>query len=189
MKIGITLVTCVFAFGVHSLDVWAKQETRVNTATAKLISANNSEVGEARLQQTPNGLLIHLHLSHIAPGTHAFHIHRVGKCEAPDFQSAGGHFNPRKEGHGIVDKDGKHAGDLPNIHVPESGSLTLEVLATHMTLNQGKDQLFDPDGAALVLHARLDDYRTNPAGDAGQRIACGVITSTSTTMSSEPADS
>lgn len=187
MRIGISLAIFALAFGMNSLDVWAEEQSQAKAATAQLINADKEEVGEAHLKQTPNGILIQLSLSHIAPGTHAFHIHKVGKCEVPDFKSAGGHFNPLEEGHGILDRDGKHAGDLPNIHVPENGTLTVEALTTHITLNEGKDQVLDPDGAALVIHAGPDDYRTNPAGEAGQRIACGVITAAATETTSDHA--
>jgi Cu-Zn family superoxide dismutase len=186
MKIGISLTIFALAFGVHSFGVCAEDHPQATIAMAKLIDADKKQVGEAHLQQTPTGILIQLSLSHIAPGTHAFHIHQVGKCDVPDFKSAGGHFNPFEEEHGILNKDGQHAGDLPNIHVPESGTLTVEALTTHITLNQGKNQVLDPDGAALVIHSSSDDYRTNPAGDAGQRIACGVITAASTGTTSEP---
>jgi superoxide dismutase, Cu-Zn family len=104
-------------------------------------------------------------------GDHAFHIHAVGKCVAPDFKSAGGHYNPEEDQHGIMNEAGPHAGDMPNIHVPESGQLHIEVLNQMVSL----DGLFDEDGSAIVIHEGPDDYTSDPAGDAGSRISCGVI--------------
>jgi len=107
-------------------------------------------------------------------GEHAFHIHAVGKCEPP-FDSAGGHFNPAQHKHGIMAGEG-HAGDMPNLFVPASGELTVEILNTNVTLAKGKpNSLFDADGSAVVIHAGPDDYKSDPAGNAGGRIACGVV--------------
>jgi Cu-Zn family superoxide dismutase len=144
------------------------------TATATLHDLEMNEVGTVDLKETPNGVLMTVELDGLPEGTHAFHIHETGKCEPP-FKSAGGHFNPTGAHHGILSAKGKHAGDLPNIHVT-GGSLTLEVLAAEVTLAEGKDNsLFDDDGSAIVIHEGADDYISNPAGDAGSRIACGVI--------------
>jgi superoxide dismutase, Cu-Zn family len=144
----------------------------------KMTNADRQEVGEVTLTQTPQGVLIRIDLpqktARIPAGTHAFHVHQVGKCEPP-FTSAGAHFNPEGKKHGFLDSSGGHAGDLPNIHVPEKGALTVEFIAPQLSLKQGKNNLFDSDGSALVIHARQDDYKTDPAGEAGDRIACGVI--------------
>ena len=117
------------------------------------------------------------------------HIHAVGKCEAP-FESAGGHFNPGHTHHGMMSGEG-HAGDMPNLHVPQDGSLSVEVLNREVTLEQGKpNSLFDNDGSSLVIHAKADDYKSDPAGNAGDRIACGVINASGTgpaTVGSPPA--
>ena len=140
-------------------------------ARAAMANAEGESVGEVVLSQTPHGTLLHARLTGLPPGAHAFHVHAVGKCEPP-FKSAGGHFNPDGKKHGILAEDGMHAGDMPNIHVPESGALEVEVLNTFLTLD---GSLFDDDGAAIVIHAGPDDYKTDPAGAAGPRIACGVI--------------
>jgi Cu-Zn family superoxide dismutase len=143
-------------------------------AGATLKDADGKEVGTATLTDTPSGVLIRLDLTSVPAGNHAFHIHAVGKCEPPDFKSAGGHFNPDKTEHGLENPEGPHAGDMPNIHVPADGTLNVEVLNVDAALS-GDFALLDEDGAALVIHAGPDDYRTDPAGDAGARIACGVI--------------
>src|SRR3546814_2107316 len=107
----------------------------------------------------------------------AFHIHAVGKCDPPEFESAVDHFNPEQKKHGFHSEAGEHAVDLPNVHVPENGMLQVEYLTREVTLAEGAPaSLFDADGSALVVHADPDDYRTDPAGDAGGRIACGILT-------------
>jgi len=146
-----------------------------DTAHAVLKDKDGKEVGTVDLTDTPNGVLMHLDLTAVPPGDHGFHVHAVGKCEPPDFKSAGGHFNPDETKHGLMAADGPHAGDMPNLYVPESGKITLEVLAPLVTL-KGDPALLDDDGSALVIHAAPDDYQSDPAGNAGDRIACGVVT-------------
>jgi Cu-Zn family superoxide dismutase len=145
------------------------------SATAPLKNTEGKEVGSANLTQTPQGVLIILSLNGLPPGEHAFHVHTVGKCEPP-FTSAGGHFNPGNKKHGMMAPEGQHAGDMPNLHIPQSGDLTVEVVNTAITLEKGKpNSVFDADGSALIVHAGGDDYKTDPAGESGGRIACGVI--------------
>jgi Cu-Zn family superoxide dismutase len=145
------------------------------TASAPLKDAQGKEVGSANLTQTPRGVLINLSVKGLPPGEHALHVHAVGKCEPP-FTSAGGHFNPDHKKHGLMANEGAHAGDMPNLHIPQNGDLTVEVLNATVTLEKGKpNSLLDSDGSALVIHAGTDDYKTDPTGDAGGRIACGVV--------------
>lgn len=144
-------------------------------ASAELKDADGKTVGTAELQDTPSGLLMTVTLQGLSPGEHAFHIHETGACEPPAFESAGGHFNPHGKEHGYMSPAGNHAGDLPNIHVPESGNLTFEAIARQASLGDGPGNVLDSDGSALMIHAGPDDYKTDPAGGAGDRIACGVI--------------
>lgn len=146
-----------------------------SAATAALKDPNGGDVGTATLTETPNGLKLNVEITNLPPGSHAFHIHEKGAC-APDFAAAGGHFNPHGKKHGFGMKGGKHAGDLPNITVPASGKITFEAFADGLTLKKGaKNSVFDADGAAMVVHAGVDDHTSQPSGAAGDRIACGVI--------------
>lgn len=145
------------------------------TASAQFTGADGTDHGSAKLVQTPSGVLIQASLKGVPEGEHGFHIHAVGKCEPP-FTSAGGHFNPDGRKHGLMSADGPHAGDMPNIHVPASGMLKVDVLNTFVTLEPGKpNSLLGGDGTALMIHAGHDDHASDPAGDAGARIACAVI--------------
>jgi len=141
-------------------------------ARAELRDPEGNAVGTVTLTQGPYGTIVRARFTNMAPGSHAFHVHATGRCEPPDFKSAGGHYNPEGFNHGYMDGDGMHAGDLPNIHVPPSGTLEVEVFAPRVNLDA---MLFDADGAAVVVHEGPDDYASDPAGAAGARIACGVI--------------
>lgn len=145
------------------------------SATAAMKDKDGKDAGTVELMETPHGVLLTAKLKGLPAGTHAFHVHETGKCEPP-FKSAGGHFNPEETKHGLLAEEGYHAGDMPNIHVPDSGELTIEVMNTEITLDKEEDySVFDDDGSAIVIHEGGDDYKTDPAGDAGPRIACGVI--------------
>jgi superoxide dismutase, Cu-Zn family len=145
-------------------------------ASAKLIDPDGKEVGTAELTQAPTGVLMKLELTGVPGGVRALHFHTVGKCEPPEFESAEGHFNPTGKEHGLLNPNGPHAGDMPNIHIPEGGKFTVEVLNTFVTLAKGQDNsLLDDDGTAIMIHDGDDDYVSDPTGHAGGRIACGVV--------------
>jgi Cu-Zn family superoxide dismutase len=123
--------------------------------------------------QTSAGVLLKLSLKGMPPGEHAVQVHAVGKCEPPSFDSAGPHFNPGNTHHGIMAGPG-HAGDMPNLHIPPSGSLEVELVNAAITIDMAKpNSVFHPDGTAVVIHGGKDDYMTDPAGNSGNRIACG----------------
>jgi len=146
-----------------------------SVVTVDVVDGTGKKVGNVRVLQTPHGLLLRGALTGIPPGEHAIHVHETGKCEGPSFKTAGAHFNPTKREHGALLPDGPHAGDLPNIFAAADGSLKFEILAPDLTLAPGPSSVFDADGSAIVLHAKADDYRTQPTGDSGDRVACGVL--------------
>lgn len=147
----------------------------METAKADVKDAAGKSVGSVTLTDTPHGVLLHVVLTDAPEGVHAFHIHATGQCVAP-FTTAGGHFNPATKQHGAENPMGMHAGDMPNITVPAGGKLTFDLLNPDVTLKAGANSLMDADGSAVMLHATADDYKGDPAGNAGARIACGVIT-------------
>ena len=110
-----------------------------------------------------------------SPGEHGIHIHGIPKCEGPAFTSAGPHFNPEGKQHGLQNPAGPHAGDIPNFKVDAKGRSTATVIAANATLGTDNHSVFSGDGTALVIHAKADDLKSDPAGNAGDRIACGLI--------------
>lgn len=166
-------ITCAALLALAGCATVADLPTeRVGSATLTL--ANGMPAGTAQLLASGDRLTLAVALTGIAPGEHGLHLHTTGSCKAPDFTSAGGHLNPTNEGHGSLDPDGQHFGDLPNITIGAggSGSLTADLMGTRA---QALDWIFDSDGTAVVVHADPDDYRTDPAGNAGPRVACGVL--------------
>jgi Cu-Zn family superoxide dismutase len=146
------------------------------TAIADLRTPAGQSVGTAHLAQVGSAVRIVLEARGLTPGLHAFHIHAVGKCDPPDFTSAGPHFNPTSKQHGALNPQGSHAGDLPNLDVAADGTGRLETATEQITLGSGPTSLWDADGSALVVHAAPDDFKTDPTGNAGARVACGVVT-------------
>lgn len=171
-----------------ALTVLLGAAAQAQSAIAKLQNTGGAEIGTVELTQIPDGVLLKLAVKGLPPGDHAFHIHAAGKCEPP-FESAGGHFNPTGQAHGILAGKG-HAGDMPNLHVPANGELAVEVIDTAVTLEKGKpNSLLQQAGTSIIIHAAKDDYKTDPAGNAGGRIACGIIIeggTTTATPSSPP---
>jgi len=146
------------------------------TAKADIINSKGESIGTATLKETSRGVDMTVDVSQLPPGMHAFHIHTVGKCDPPDFKTAGAHFNPENKKHGWSNPEGHHAGDLENLTADAHGKIKEKLVIHGVTLGDGPDSLFHPGGTALVIHADPDDGRTDPAGNAGARFACGVIT-------------
>jgi superoxide dismutase, Cu-Zn family len=143
-------------------------------ATAVLHDAVVRRVGTVYFSETYAGLLVRGEVSDLGVGPHGIHLHSIGKCEAP-FTSAGGHYNPEQRAHGFNNQHGHHLGDLPNIVTPAAGKLDFEFVTPGVVLT-GPFGMLDADGASIVVHATADDYLTDPAGNSGARLACGVIT-------------
>ena len=163
------------AGGLLLMGAIASEGADAPTAKVELRNGQGASVGTATLTEGHNGVTIALQLSNLPPGTHGFHIHAVGKCDPPGFTTAGGHFNPEARKHGGKTAEGPHAGDLPNLTVGPDGGFKGKVLAPRVTLSAGTHSLFAPNGTALVIHADADDEMTDPTGNSGGRIACGVV--------------
>ena len=146
----------------------------VMRATVALAGPDGRQLGDAKLRDTPAGLRVTVRARGLPPGPHGLHLHMVGRCLAPDFASAGGHWNPTGHAHGRDNPRGAHAGDLPNLSIGADGRGKLRFVVPGARLT-GSGGLLDEDGGALVIHAGPDDYRTDPSGNSGGRIACGVV--------------
>jgi len=158
--------------------VWttaAFAQSAAQSARADIVNAQGQKIGTATIRQADGGIRIDVQVSQLSPGTHGIHVHTVGKCEGPAFTSAGGHLNPTSKKHGKDNPEGPHAGDLLNIQVQASGDGKASLLDPNVTLDDGPNSLFHEGGTSIVIHEKTDDYKTDPAGNSGARIACGVI--------------
>ena len=151
------------------------QPAQSKSITVALGDAKGGSVGTALLSPTTGGVKIALAVTGLSPGEHAIHVHGTAQCDAPAFTSAGGHFNPEQKQHGLNNPQGPHAGDMPNFTVDASGRSSATVVAPGVTLDDGPHSVFTGGGTALVIHEKADDMKSDPAGNAGARIACGVI--------------
>jgi Cu-Zn family superoxide dismutase len=146
--------------------------TKSDTATAELHDAAGAAKAHAQVSQEKDALRVKVQAEQMTPGTYGIHLHAVGRCDAPEFKAAGPHWNPTLRKHGKDNPEGMHQGDLPNLVIGADGTGTIDFVIG----NASMAALLDADGAAVVLHAGPDDYHTDPAGNSGARIACGVLT-------------
>ncbi|HZH15058.1 MAG TPA: superoxide dismutase family protein [Archangium sp.] len=144
-------------------------------ATAELMNSSGQRMGTVTLVQRGDSVELQVEATGLEPGAHGIHFHQVGLCETPGFTSAGGHFNPLDKQHGLESPTGAHAGDLPNLEADASGKASYKTTTNRVTLDEGQLSIFDADGTALVIHASADDQVTDPAGNSGARVACGVL--------------
>lgn len=149
----------------------AKSDNAAGPLTATLRTAEGELAGTATVAAEAGGLLLALNVANIPPGEHGVHIHMVGRCNAPRFESAGEHWNPANKQHGLENPSGQHAGDMPNLTVNADGRGTLSYSLKVATM----EGIRDADGSAFVIHASADDQKTDPSGNSGDRLACGVF--------------
>jgi superoxide dismutase, Cu-Zn family len=169
MKIGSMLLAVLLILGVGVSNAQSKKIIELKDGQGK-------SVGLATVSSAKKGVTVKLNLKGLPPGEHALHFHETAKCDAPDFKSAGGHFNPESKHHGLQNPEGPHAGDMLNFTVRKNGTATATVRDDRVTMDaSGANSLFANGGTALVIHAKADDNKSDPAGNAGDRIACGII--------------
>lgn len=188
MRKSLTLLASVLALQACSREKAAESDStaatapaapadsapRAATATAPMRNAAGRDLGTLTLTDSPQGIVVTGRLTGLTPGEHGVHIHMVGQCQAP-FESAGGHWNPTTRQHGSQNPQGPHLGDMPNVTVGADSSVSVQVTTAGGSL-RGANALLDSDGAAVVVHAKADDLRTDPSGNSGDRVSCGVVT-------------
>lgn len=175
MKISAIYLGLPVLMGIGACATTASQAA-MPVASGQLVAGDGAARGSATVTQAANGLQVSVKAMGVTPGLHAVHVHMVGQCTAPDFTSAGGHWNPTGRKHGKDNPAGMHMGDMPNMMVGPDGTGELDYVIPHGQLTGGAMPLLDADGAAIVIHAKADDNVTDPAGNAGGRIACAVLT-------------
>ncbi|MBD7985754.1 superoxide dismutase family protein [Sporosarcina sp. Sa2YVA2] len=152
------------------------EEDTLPSVTVQMMDSSGKSLGTVQLTEEEDALRIMVDAHDLPEGSHGFHFHEKGVCEAPDFESTGGHFNPTEASHGLDSEGGPHAGDLPNLVVGADGEVKEEFFVQNLTLkNDDENSLFQDGGTALVIHADSDDGKTQPSGDSGDRIACGIV--------------
>jgi Cu-Zn family superoxide dismutase len=154
---------------------WGARIAAQSPVKVAMKNAQGESVGTATITEKGAGVSIAIDFKGLPPGEHALHIHSAAKCEAPAFTTAGGHFNPTNKKHGTQNPEGHHAGDMPNFTADAKGMAKTTIANADVTLKDGPNSLFTGGGTALVIHEKADDMKTDPAGAAGNRIACGVI--------------
>ena len=168
---GMLMIAGLFAFSFATF-VAAQKNAPVKV---EMHNAQGQDIGSATLSSAPQGVNINLELVNLPPGEHALHVHQNAKCDGPAFTTAGPHLNPDMKRHGLQNPDGPHAGDMPNFTVDAHGMVKATLVAPGVTLGKDSHSVFSNGGTALVIHAKADDQKTDPAGNAGDRIACGIV--------------
>ncbi|MGM8216506.1 superoxide dismutase family protein [Bacillaceae bacterium W0354] len=152
------------------------QASEKSIVETDIINQDYDIIGKAKFSEDPEGVKVEVSLEGLSPGFHGIHIHEFPKCEAPTFESAGNHWNIDDSKHGLMHPEGSHIGDMPNIEVEGDGTTTFEYVLPEATLKDGRGSMFSDGGKALIIHETIDDGVSQPAGNAGTRIACAEIT-------------
>ena len=179
MVVSILLAVLVIAGGCSKNADSKLPVSGENTKSvvAPIINTEGNEIGTVSFAESGDGVTISIQAEGLPPGVKGIHVHETGVCTPPDFTSAGSHFNPTHKEHGFDNPKGFHLGDLPNIEVDANGKVSAEVTTAEFTMKPGAaNSILDNDGSALVIHEKADDYKTDPSGNSGVRIACGAIT-------------
>lgn len=168
LTVGAVVLSASLAYSQHK----DAREGAITKAIAILQPTKGSTVsGTVTFTKVEHGVQVHAHISGLTPGKHGFHVHEFGDCSSPDAKSAGGHFNPKKHEHGGPHAEKRHVGDLGNIEADSNGNVDYEVVDKHLSFH-GETSII---GRGLIVHEKADDLKTQPTGDAGGRVACGVI--------------
>lgn len=164
------------AMTLFSLQTFSAPNNKPLLRTSNVLNNAGKPVGQVTMKETMDGVILSLNLKGVPAGTHGMHIHQVGKCEGPDFKSAGDHLNPEGTQHGLHNPQGPHLGDLPNLQIPLDGIVKKEIKLKGFSLYpESAQSLASETGSALVIHAKADDNKTSPAGNSGDRIFCAVL--------------
>ncbi|RYG74506.1 superoxide dismutase family protein [Lentibacillus lipolyticus] len=178
----------VFAMIVLIILTACQADNDETSRTVEMYNDSDDMIGTAKLTEAEGGVNVKLKLEGLEPGYHGIHVHEYPKCDAPDFKTAGNHLNPTGKQHGLMHPEGAHLGDLPNLEADSGGLVDAELMLPEATLLDGKKSLLNGEGTALIIHEGQDDGVSQPGGNSGARVACGLIAKDEKKTSETPTD-